>query len=131
MPTQTINIPMPAKGLVRNVPNTYLEADYAADALNVLYRDGEIRPRPGYTIKGGQLSGALLAMFTHKELSGQRQLLAMTTTKMYRYSVATDAWVELTLPGGLSSLNGTPAKPVSTCSIHIVAGRWPQAIILS
>ena len=57
----TVSVYAPALGLAGHVPPTMLKNQYAADCLNVRFKNGEVRKRTGYVDYGtGTITGVPL-----------------------------------------------------------------------
>lgn len=85
----------PSRGVNRLLSAHQLPPDALRDASNVIYRNGVLRPRPGYTqLASTVLSGTPTGMIAYVKTDGTAVPVLATTTKQYAYE--SSAWAEKT-----------------------------------
>jgi hypothetical protein len=74
----------PAKGLVLNVPSTYLDPRATPDCQNVRFYDQIVETRPGYVDYGaGTITGVPIKFYTYVRQNGTEYEMLATTTNLY------------------------------------------------
>lgn len=97
--------PMPLKGLMTALPADSLELGYTPNCLNVHFRFGEVRPRPG-TMSLGTIAGGEILWIGYFD-SGVKWPLVISDQKIFRRGDASpstpETWYEIAGTGFTSS----------------------------
>ena len=108
----TIPVYAPALGLAGHVPSTMIKSQYAANCLNMRFKNGEAIQRPGYVPYGtGTITGVPLAFYRYQTWNGTEYTILVTTTNTYKLS--SGAWISLA-----GSLSGSVDTRSSLCTIQ-------------
>lgn len=108
----TIPVYAPALGLAGHVPPTMLKKQYAADCLNVRFKNGEVIKRTGYVDYGtGAITGYPLGFYRYQNWAGTEYAMLVTTTNVYYLNVA--AWTSIA-----ATLGGSVDTRFSMCTIQ-------------
>ena len=108
----TIPVYAPALGLAGHVPPTMLKKQYAANCLNVRFKNGEVMQRTGYVDYGtGTITGVPLGFYRYQNWAGTEYTMLATTTNVYYLNGA--AWTSIA-----SSLGGSADTRFSMCTIQ-------------
>jgi len=104
----------PALGLAGHVPPTMLKKQYAADCLNVRFKNGEVFQRTGYVDYGTfpvVIEGTPLGFYRFQNWAGVEYTMLVTTTNVYYLNVA--AWTSIG-----DTLGGSEDTRFSMCTIQ-------------
>jgi hypothetical protein len=89
----------PLRGLNVAVPSTQVDPSFSPKISNVFMRDGEALKRSGYVELASptqSLTGTVMAIIDFQALDTTRTLLAVTTTRQYRWDTVTTQWIDAT-----------------------------------
>lgn len=120
MPTeyQTIQIPLPAKGLNKDLEPTFL-IGATPNIKNMVIEATKVRKRLGDVLLGPAslpLTGIGMQLIKYVDQGGTKHLIALTTTDAYVYKSTDDTWTEITPVAG--DFTGTDQDHWSFTTAH-------------
>jgi len=92
MPRQTLNIPLPIKGLVIDRPGEFIDPRAHASNQNIRAKRSIVESRPGTTAVGSSLSERVQRIFELETENGSTHLIRVGLTKVEVLNKSTDTW---------------------------------------
>jgi hypothetical protein len=112
-----LQVQSPVLGLNGLLPDNLIDDRAAGDGTsNVDFENGEVATPPGFTklsCSSPLIASEILGICRYTEVSGNKNTVAASGTKIFKHNISNSAWDELT--GGV--LNGDMFYPVSFASI--------------
>lgn len=121
-----IPIPLPLKGVHREINQQDLPPDALYSAENVIGRDGRIRTRPGLTTIASSTSDRPNGFLAYIDADGTSTLLLGTDDTVFWFNDSTQAWADLSASFTATSLHETVFRVFmvsDTSTVYIQNGK--------
>ena len=115
-------------GIFKDLHRRIIPEDKLSDGVNLLFEDGKVKRRSGYSVLGNQLNGPVTSLTWFELLGTASKFLVATTTKdAYKYSSADDEWTFLTAVHTDGTVTATTAAATVTGSASGWSSSWPAS----
>ena len=116
-------------GIFKDLHRRIIPEDKLSDGVNIMFEDGKVKRRPGYTVLGNQMNGAVTSLTWYELLGTANKFLVATTTRdAYKYDSTDDEWDFITEVHTDGTVTATTAAATVTGSATGWSSSWPTSV---